>query len=248
LSDEGHGRSLLEVPDFPDGEYSVQYTIGRHKVVSPKQFKRIHFPFETTSYGEEHKVYPPFIPVKVEGTSVEVVGRSYSLNAFCLFDSVESLGRELLISPITLVGTTVDGKEFVWSKGTLSGKAMHEDEAVFKGTVSCPQIRVQSQAVIGKDGCAEVKLRFEPGQDETAIEVLKLVVPLRDKETPLFHYIADNAKRFNYAGRTLRGGKIKWYRENWDGWVPYRWKVETPGSDAGVIATGRPSTDTKYVY
>ena len=74
-------------------------------------------------------------------------------------------------------------------------------------------MQVESQAVIGEDGCAEVKLRFEPGEDKTPIESPKLVVPLKDKETPLFHDIADNAMRFNYAGKTPRGGNITWYRE-----------------------------------
>ena len=237
LAGERHGRALLDVPDLSDGEYCVQYTMGKHEVVSPKRFKRVHFPFEETNYGEEHKVYPPFVPVEVEGNSVTVVGRRYRLNAFCLFDRVESLGRELLASPVTLAGRTVDGKEIAWSGGTVSGKAAHEDEAVFNGMVSCPQIRVRSRAVIGEDGCTEVTLRFEPGEDKTPIEVLTLMVPLKDKEAPLLHYIADNAMRFNYAGRTPRGGKIKWYGESWDGWVPFRWKVVTPGSDDGVLIT-----------
>jgi len=237
LDGKGCGRSLFDVPDFPDGEYRVEYVIGKHTVVSPRTFRRIHFPFEATRYAEDHTVCPPFTPVQVDGASVQVVGRRYTLNGFCLFDSARSLGRELLASPVALVGTTVDGARIAWAKPVVSGRAVHPDEAVFEGSVVSPQVRVESRAVIGEDGCAKVTLRFLPGRDKTPMESLSLVVPLRDKETPLFHYIADNAMRFNYAGTTPRGGKIAWYREPWDGWVPYRWRVETPGSDNGVLIT-----------
>ena len=238
LDKNGYGRALIDVPDLPDGEYRVEYTIGEHKEVSPKTLKRIHFPFEKTSYGAEHKVYPPFTPVKVSGASMEVVGRKYKLNGFCLFDSIESLGRELLASPVALVGKAA-GKEIVWSKGEVSGRAEYEDEAVFKGSISSPQIQVESTAVIGEDGCAEVTIKFRPGPSKTSVDSLKLIVPLKDKEMPLFHYVADNAMRLNYAGKTPRGGKIKWCYAPWEsGWMPYRWKVEEPGSDDGVLITG----------
>jgi len=237
LDAQGRGRALFDVPDLSDGEYRVEYVIGKHTVVSPKTFKRVHFPFEKTQYGDDHRVYPPFTPVRVSGAAVEVVVRRYTLNGFCLFDSVQSLGRELLASAVTLVGTTTDGKPIAWSKGSVAGKAAHEDEAVFQGVVASPQLRVESEASIGEDGCTNVTLRFLPGADKTPIRSLKLVVPLKDKEAPLFHYIADNAMRFNYAGKTPRGGTIQWYREPWDHWVPYRWKVETPGSDDGVLIT-----------
>jgi RNA polymerase sigma factor (sigma-70 family) len=235
----GYGRSLIDLPDLPDGEYSVEYTIGQHKEISPKPFKRIHFAFEKTHHGVEHKVYPPFTPVKVNGASLEVVGRRYRLNGFCLFDSIESLGRELLAAPVRLVGTTADGRKIVFSRGTVSGKAVYEDEAAFRGSISSPEIKVESRALIGEDGCAEVKIKFLPGDTKTRIGSLKLVVPLKDKEMPLFHYIADNAMRLNYVGKTPRGGKIKWGYASWEkGWVPYRWKVEEPGSDDGVLITG----------
>ena len=163
LNEEGYGRALIDLPDLPDGEYRVEYAIGEHEMTSPKTFKRTHFPFEKTDYGAEHKVYPPFIPVKVDGASIEVVGRKYKLNGFCLFDSVESLGRELLASPITLVGETTDGKEIIWSGGKVSGEAAYEDEAIFKGTMASPQIEVESQAVIQEDGCAEALVTPETG-------------------------------------------------------------------------------------
>ena len=236
---KGRGRALIDLPDLPDGEYTVEYTIGRYKMVSPKTFKRIHFPFEKARYGGEHKVYPPFTPVKVRGDAIDVVDRKYTLNGFCLFDSIESLGRELLASPVRLVGRTADGRELAWSKGRVSGKAEYEDEAAFAGSIDCPQMEVESRAIIQEDGCAEVTIKLIPGKSKTPIQSLKLAVPLKDKEMPLFHYIADNSLRLNYAGTTPRGGKIKWCWAPWEkGWVPYRWKVQEPGSDDGVLITG----------
>jgi len=252
LDARGCGRALFGVPDFPDGEYRVEYVIGKHTVVSPRTFKRIHFPFEKTHYGEDHTVCPPFTPVQVNGASVEIVGRRYTLNGFGLFDSVRSLGRELLSSPVTLVGKTVDGKPIVWSKPTVSGKALHQDQAVFKGSVTSPQLHVESRAVIAEDGCATVTLRFLPGTDKTPIESLTLVVPLKDKETPLFHYISDNAMRFNYAGKTPRGGKITLacsvYHTSTGGWHAKHAKLMLKSTRRHIISWSVCTIQTSSIF
>ncbi len=237
LDAQARGQALFDVPDLPDGEYAVEYVIGRHVEISPKTFRRIHFPFETSSLGEEHEVYPPFTPVEVEGASVSVVGRTYTLNAFGLFDQVTSLGRPLLAGPIALHGRTGAGP-IRWQPGALEGKRVHDDEALFHAACAGSGVRVRTRTVIQEDGCARIDMILKPGADRAEIERLVLEIPFRDREAPLFHYVADNGMRFNYAGRTPRGGTIEWYSEPWDGWVPIRWRVRQPGPDDGVIWTG----------
>lgn len=239
LDGQSRGQTVFDVPDFPDGEYAVEYVIGNHVERSPKTFKRIHFPFEKTSYGVSHKVVPPFTPVKVDGKTVSVIGRSYTLNSQGLFDSVKSLGKELLAGPIQLHGETEKGP-IKWSGGNVSGKAVHEDEAAFNCEDTSSVLKVNSKVIIQEDGCTKVEMTFNPGKENIAIKKLWLGIPFKDKEVPFFHYIADNNMRFNYAGKTPRGGKIEWYWEKWDGWVPIRWKVAKPGPDDGFdkLTTG----------
>ena len=228
LDKHNHGQAVFSIPDLPDGEYAVEYVIGKHTERSPKTFKRIHFPFEKTSYGETHEVYPPFEPVKVNSNTVAVVGRSYTLNEEGLFNSVVSLGRELLAAPMNLVAEGTDGNLLKWNMASVQGEAIHPDEAVFKTEANAPGIRLQSVVTVQEDGCAKIRMTLFPAfgiTNPTSISHLYLDIPLKDSEVPLFHYIADNAMRFNYAGITPRGGKIEWYAEKWDGWVPLRWRV-----------------------
>ncbi|MCM8757361.1 MAG: LamG domain-containing protein, partial [Candidatus Omnitrophica bacterium] len=49
LDKSGRGQEVFAVPDFPDGQYAVEYEIGQYHYRSPKTFKRIHFPFEQTN-------------------------------------------------------------------------------------------------------------------------------------------------------------------------------------------------------
>ena len=258
LDGQARGQAVFSVPDLPAGEYAVEYLIGKHLERSPKTFKRFHFPFEKTAFGQSHEVYPPFTPVQVAGRKVSVVDRTYTVNAQGLFDSVVSQGRELLAASMRLVAETADGKRIDWKTSWLSsgvaGKVLYPDEAVFVCETRSEISNLKSQITIQEDGCAKVEMTLTPDPRNlnpppstprpppVVLSRLWLEIPLKDAEVPLFHYSADNGMRFNYAGRTPRGGKIEWYSEAWDGWVPLRWRVAEPGPDDGVIWT---SADTR---
>ena len=251
LDTQNRGQVAFPVPDLPDGEYAVEYVIGNYVQRSSKTFKRIHFPFETTDYGKTHEVYPPFEPVRVKGNMVSVVNRSYTFNAQGVFDSVVSESHELLAAPMRLVGETAGGKPITWRTGWLSdgvkGKVLYPDLAQFECSSQSSIINLQSSIAVEEDGCAKVSMTLAPAQEANnqqpvTLSRLWLEIPMKDSEAPLFHYVADNGMRFNYAGRTPRGGKIEWYSEKWDGWVPQRWRVATSGPDEGVLWT---SADTR---
>ncbi len=247
LDAQARGQAVFDVPDLPDGEYAVEYVIGRHVERSPETFQRIHFPFEKSRYGVTHEVYPPFEPVRVDGPTVSVVGRRYTVNDQGLFDSVISLDRELLAAPMRLVAEDADGQRLDWKPdpagGGVRGRERHPDEALFVTRSTCPGIRLQTAMTVEEDGCARIRMTLGPGSGTPGtVRRLWLEIPLKDAEVPLFHYIADNAMRFNYGGRTPRlpagwngAGRIEWYREPWDGWVPIRWRASrTPSAPAGA--------------
>ncbi len=236
LDGQARGQACFAVPDLSDGEYAVDYVVGQHRERSPKTFVRQHFPFEKTAYGASHEVYPPFEPVRVKGRTVDVVGRRYTINAQGLFDSVISLDRELLAAPMRLVVETTDGQRLDWRTGWFSsgvkGRATHADQAVFETAAKGRLFNVQSTIVVQEDGCAKVTMTWQPQATPATIRRAWIDIPLRDAEVPLFHYVADNGMRFNYAGHTPRlppemagQGRIEWYREAWDGWVPMRWRA-----------------------
>ena len=240
LNENGEGQSIFDVPDFPDGEYSVEYVIGDEVKPAAKTFRRIHFPFEGNSIGVTHEVFPPFTPVKVSGRKVSVVGRTYTLNGQGLFDKVESLGRDILARPMRLVMLDAQGKAVPWKRASVEGKKAFDDEARFETRSEGGGVAVTSSVVVQEDGAARVRLTLAP--KETArgdarppvIAHLKIEIALKDSEAPLFHYVGDNSMRFNHGGYLPRPGKgeaVDWYMEPWDGWVTIRNRiVPSPGA------------------
>ena len=232
LNDAGFARKLLPVPEIPEGEYAVEYQLGPETIRSPKTFKRLHFPWETEKIADNHTVYAPFVPVTVDGNRVSVVGRSYTINAQGLFDSVVSLDRELLARPMSLRLETESG-ESKWTMGAVEGKALHPDLAVFTGEASSAQLRVRSEVRVEEDGSAKVTLRLSPGEKGGKVRALTLEIPIKEDEHTLFHFVGDNSMRNNYGGRLPRGGKIVWDTTSQLP-SPIVWKAE-PGPNDGVL-------------
>lgn len=229
------GQAVFDVPDFADGEYAVEYGIGKHVKRSPKTFKRIHFPFEKTAYGESHQVYPPFTPVAVDGRTVRVVQRAYTLNGFGLFDSVISQGRELLATPMRVVATDRVGKTIKWANPRVSGEKLFDDQAVFTTEITSAQAVIRSKVIVEEDGCARVDWTIEPGTARGEIADLVVEIPVKDSEAPLFHFVGTNSIRYDYGGKTPKGGKIVWdLSPNRARWVPITWKVES-GPEDGTL-------------
>ena len=232
LNDASFARKLLPMPDLPDGEYAVEYQFGPETVRSLKTFKRLHFPWESEKIADNHTVYPPFIPVTVAGNQVNVVGRSYTINAFGLFDSVVSLGQELLARPMSLRLET-DSGEAKWNPIEVVGKVLYPDLAVFTAESKSDQLRVKSEVRVQEDGSAKVTLRLSPGEKGGNIRALTLEIPIKEDAHTLFHFVGDNSMRNNYGGQLPHGGKIVWDITSQLP-SPIVWKAE-PGPNDGVL-------------
>ena len=232
--DQNHvARALIDLPNLRDGEYAVEYSWSGQRGRCSKTFPRIHFPWENNSLGLEHTVYPPFEPIRVRGTTVAVVGRTYQMNSFGMFDSVQSKGRELLAAPIRVVCETAQGT-VAWEKLEVSGKAEYADGAVFTARAVSSPVVVQTRSSIEEDGCVKIEMDLLPVAQPQEIQRLWIEIPLKDAEAPLFHYIADeDTMRNNFGGATPRGGRIVWDVESQPE-TPPTWRVE-PGPQEGAI-------------
>ncbi len=227
----GTAHGTIPLPDLPDGVYRVECEQAGSTTAAKHPFTRQHFPFETERHGRTLEVFPPFVPVTVEGASVSVVGRGYVMNA-CGFDQVTSLGTPLLAAPIRLVGETESGV-ITWRDGKISVRKARDDEAVFEGSITSDAVAVASRGWVQEDGCVRVELTLAAGPRPAAVKSLRLEIPMREEAARGFHFIGDNSMRFNYAGPTPRG-RTTWYREPWDHWVPIRVRTE-PGPPDGEV-------------
>ncbi|MBI4026927.1 MAG: hypothetical protein HY360_18220 [Verrucomicrobia bacterium] len=187
LDAQGRGQGIIKLPDLKDGEYGVEYQWHAKRVRSPKTFKRVHFPWEGNSLGLNHTIYPPFEPVRVKGTAVSVVGRTYQLNGFGLFEKAQSKGRELLAAPIQLVYETDEGRA-AWTGLKTNGKEEYPDLAVFESEARSGALTVRSRSAIEEDGCMRVDMDLLPGERPREIRKMWIEIPLKQQEASLFHY------------------------------------------------------------
>jgi len=232
LDAKGRGAGIISLPPLAEGEYRVEYEFGGTKLAASKALRRTRFEFEGCSYGTEHRVYAPFIPVSVDGSKVSVVGRSCTVNALGLFDSVVSQGRELLAAPMQLIAETADGRRVRWSTGWFSGgvkgKVLYPDLAQFECEAKSAIGVLQSTVSIEEDGCARVRWTLSPARSPVTVRRMWLEMALKDSEAPLCHLVGMNSMRHNYAGSVPRGGQIHWINQ---AWRPARWEVEPfPGA------------------
>ena len=202
----------LKLPDLPDGTYTLAADAesAEGKIVPGGTFRfvRKHFPWEGNQLGITHEVYPPFTPVTVTKNVVGVVGRTYTMNSFGLWDQVNALGQYLLAKPMQLRYTTAAG-EGAWQVASGKWSTTRPDLAVFKGTATADPVTVRTVSSLEVDGCMKVELELAPGPKPAEITALWLEIPIKEAAAPLLHTIGDGL-RSNYSGNTPAGTGVVW--------------------------------------
>jgi hypothetical protein len=237
LNREGKAQERISIPDLPDGEYVVNYIVAGLRVKQPITFTREHFPFEKNELGIEHKVYPPFERLNVNERNVTMVGRTYTMNGFGIFDSVVSKGRQILAEPMKLVCETADGRETWQTISESRGYAPYPDEAIFSGRMACNALTVNTKTVIEEDGCARIEMELAPGREKKVIQNLWLEIVMSEKEAPMFTYInTGEFIRSYYGGKIPRGSNVKWDVTGKTNFLraPPMWSADSGPSD-GIV-------------
>jgi hypothetical protein len=239
LDDNGRGQGRMNLPNLPDGEYAVSFVVDDREIRALSHFRRIHFPWEGNTLGIESRIYPPFERVRVNGEEVSVSDRTYTINAFGAVDQVIAMDRPLLARPIRVVCVADDGEQPFTVLQPPRGHAPRVDQAIFTAKVASEAVEITTVSTIEEDGCIRVEMTLSPGQSPHTIQRMWLEIVLDDEQVPLFHYVANNNLRHNYAGATPRGGRIRWLipdRSGIHAWpaVPPTWEAE-PGPEDGVI-------------
>ena len=222
----------LPIPELPDGDYTLTADLlradGRVESGDRFTFARKHFPWEKNTLGLTDEVFPPFEPVRATGDTVSVVGRTYTMNGFGLWDRVVSLGRDLLAGPIRLHLLSGD-KEQQWTRTAGPWVSTNGHAAEYHATTLADAVQVDTRSTIEPDGCMKVEMQLSPGRSPSEISRLWIEIPLRDAEVPLMHAIGDGLRQ-NYAGAAPAGQGVVWDgskapRSNvWRNcFVPYVW-------------------------
>lgn len=229
LSEE---EQILKLPDLEDGKYTLKAFCndksGKLVEGGRFEFERIHFEWENNTLGIMEEVYPPFEPIRVEGSKVGVVLREYEMNRFGVWSRVKSKGREILAEPMNFRCVTAKG-EGKWEK--LEGKFVERRSnlVVYQAEAVSRALRLKARSSIEIDGCMKVEMELLSGNEPIEIKKLWLEIPMKESCVRLFHEVTDGP-RINYSGSLPEGNGIVWdstrarrYHKWLNSFVPYIW-------------------------
>ena len=156
------------------------------------------------------------------GTSVKVWGREYKIENNLLFSSVNSLGDELLSSPIR-ISASENGKEITWQDTNVFISEASDEKAVIYATSQSEAFIVNTSTAIEFDGLATVDIKLMPKgftvpqlfglerQDPpvTKLDYFHIEIPIKKKFAELYHMYPSNIMpdaTGSTAGSTMYSG------------------------------------------
>ncbi len=242
FNDKRFGETSLDA-NMKEGAYQIKITLDNGLTMRPLVFDRKVFPWERNTLGLTDKIYPPFAPITVSGRDINLCAdRVYTMNGFGLFDKIVSQGKVISSGPAVVKLVTASGeKSWKLTQGSFTSVKPNVVEYVAQADGGAAKLSTKSTTEF--DGCAKVEMDITPGTTGETIESMYIEIPLKDSETPLMHACQPQAMRFNYAGKTPRGGQIAWEDGvcPWNDRRPPLWSVKpgTEGQNDGVIWDSR---------
>jgi hypothetical protein len=167
---------------------------------------RTDFPWLNNTIGEDDIVIPPYTPMEVSGRAIKTILREHQLADNGLWQQVTADGRPMLAGPMR-IEVVRDGKtEIAQGKAQIGARKPTAVEA--DAAWQTVGVKGRTHMNMEYDGCAKVTVTLTPADDQP-IDALRLVIPLKDAETPLMHAAGDGI-RFNYAGVVPQGEGRVW--------------------------------------
>jgi len=205
----GKQELTLDLPPLEgDCEVALKATgdgVPDSEVARP--LRRIVYEWEHNQLGKSTKVYPPFMPIKVDGSRVSTVLRDHAMGGSGLWDQVTARGKDLLAAPMRWEAR-IGGAEAPVSAGELSFSETAGDHALAQGSLEAGDLRATVRDTWDYDGMMRVDLDLQPTGGRT-VEDLTLVIPLRADQATHYHAMGDGIRNTLYA-RVPEGDGVVW--------------------------------------
>lgn len=252
FSPKQYAENSVVMPSLKAGQYSARMILDNGMKTSPMTFEKVELPWEHNKLGVSDKIYYPFEPLTVSGKDVKLSSqRVYAMNGFGLFDRVVSEGKDLLNGPVTLKLETASGMQS-WKFEDGKFISAKPNIAEYEATADGGALKVRTKSSIEFDGCAKVEMDLLPGSKPEEVKRMWIEIPYKDSETPLMHTVQMCGMRWNYSGKTPRGGKIAWEPAlaEWKDRRPPLWSVVpgTEGQNDGVIWDSLNTRNVQFVW
>jgi hypothetical protein len=155
----------------------------------PSRHSRLRWLDSTLALDDE--VVSPYTPLKAEGNVIHCLGRQIRLGTDGFPQSivsyfspemtrVESEGREILRSPITLQVQVVGGRGIPWKPGGVLIKPQAEGSVIWESRSAAGPLALECEANMEFDGNIEYALKLTASR-ETPVDDIRLEIPLKNE-------------------------------------------------------------------
>ncbi|NSW79118.1 MAG: hypothetical protein HPY54_08805 [Chthonomonadetes bacterium] len=130
-----------------------------------------------STIGLEETVVPPYTPVKVNGSQVQILGRRVRFGRLGLPESMVSNGREILASPVRFV-VEPEGGEVRWQNARQRRVKHNEAVVEWQSTAENDTLRQQVHTRMEFDGCILFTISLQ-AKRAVNLRDIRLEVPIR---------------------------------------------------------------------
>jgi hypothetical protein len=202
---------LLHLPELQPGIYTLQAIMDKkdgskggteRQTIEKKNERESFSAWWDNDTGNTERVISPYIPMKLDKSSVSTWGRCYDLNGLGLPRKILSGEGEVMSSEARIV-VTVNGKEMTVSVPPQPEFTETCDWRVsFKGRAKGGGLEFESKGWVEQDGLCYLELSYEPGgKPTTVVDGLRIEFPLRPENSKSLYCIGSGN---NFAARTSK--------------------------------------------
>jgi hypothetical protein len=232
----------LKLGDLPVGLYDLtaKVTGGSVPLATQVPFERPDPAFLTAAAGVDRSIPAPWVPIKVDGTTVTVVNRTYVFSGQPFPAAATSEGQPVLARPVTLA-VEREGKVLAFPPGLEQAVEVAPDRLVSTGTSTLPDgsLRLDWRRTVDYDGLVTCEFSLVPATAGSKVRVeafwLEAAAPLAAARfvfpyNPDWPKLGKVAARRDWAWVTNDRVGLCWFTDRDANWV---WADAT--SPVGIV-------------
>lgn len=187
----------MDISNVEPGYYEVKVSVrdpGKEERVGWLCFEKPNKPeWLNSRIGINEKIPPPWTPVKINGRTADVWGRTYQFADSPMPSQIINQGKNMLARPVA-IDTVIDGRNIKWRVQQFEVLAGNDTKAVFRMVCKNAEAVLECIVDIEYDGLMKFDFKIAGLKDAT-LDKLSIDIPLNKDVATLLLGVWDDDKR-----------------------------------------------------